>query len=245
MTNCLTRLGPACTGARLLCLPHAGASADAYVPWIRDLAGVLELWAVTPAGRRHRAAEPLRFDPDLLIAEVAEEVSELDDRPLLIFGHSMGALIGYEVAAVLAGTPHQPRAVVVSGTAAPHLRDARRREYTDQDLAESLIDWGGTAPEVAADPQLQQLLFPPLRADLQLCDAYRRTAPHQLPSPLSAVAGRDDRVAPPAQVAAWAEYTTEFLGLTRFPGGHFFVTACRKKVVDHVVWLAMQVLTRR
>ncbi|WP_228760170.1 thioesterase II family protein [Pseudactinotalea sp. HY158] len=244
-TGCLHRFGPERRGARLLCVPHAGASADAYAPWVRDLGGALELWAVTPAGRRDRADEPLNRDPQRLVTEVVSALTALDERPLFVFGHSMGALIGFEVAAELAGSPHQPRAVIVSGSPAPHIRSRHREnDYTDDDLAESLVDWGGTAQELVGDLELRELLFPPLRADLQLCDRYHRTAPWASPVPLAALAGRDDQVAPPSDVTPWEDYTTDFLGLRTFTGGHFFPATSRREVIDHVVSLAMQVLTR-
>lgn len=245
VASCLHRLGPERRSARLVCVPHAGAAGDAYAPWVRRLGGALELWGVTPAGRRHRAEEPLNHDPQRLVTEVVSAITALDNRPLFVFGHSMGALIGYEVATALAGSSCQPRALIVSGSPAPHIRSGRREsDYTDDELAQSLIDWGGTAREIVGDPELRQLLFPPLRADLQLCDQYHRMEPLASPIPLAAFAGRDDEVAPPGEVAPWESYTTDFLGLTSFGGGHFFVASARQQVVDQVVTLAMQVLTR-
>lgn len=242
--SCLSRLGPTSRAARLLCLPHAGASGDAYASWPRDLAGALEVWAVTPAGRRSRSAEPLNEDPARLVGEVVAEVMALDERPLIVFGHSMGALIGYEVALALASEGRTPRALAVSGCAPPHVRTARpARQYSDIELADTLVDWGGTDPELVNDPQLRQLLLPPLRADLRLCDRYRRVQPHRLPVPLWALAGRRDQITPAAQMQEWAAYSTDFRGVITFRGGHFFATEQRRRVVDQVASLAMDALT--
>ena len=175
--SCLTLLGPAGAPTRLVCLPHAGASGDVYAAWSGDLAGALEVWGATPAGRRH-------------------------------------------------------------------VRTARAsRDYSDDELAATLVDWGGTEQQLIEDADLRRLTFPPLRADLTLCDRYRRDHPVALDLPLSVLAGRSDPVAPADQMAGWAAYSNDFRGVTQFRGGHFFVTEQRRRVVDHVADLAMHALT--
>lgn len=246
---CLTRFAAVDAKARLVCIPHAGASGDVYAPWSRELQGVLEVCGVTPAGRRHRSSEALNTDPNVLIDEIVADIAkiaEIDDLPLIIFGHSMGALIGYEVALQLEAKGEPPGLVVVSGSSAPHLRSKRvHRETSDEELAATLVDWGGTSAELLGDPELRQFTFPPLRADLQLCDHYERAEPAPLKAALSALAGRQDRVAPLADVRAWRRYSSEYLGVTAIDGGHFFVSTRRRQVIDHVANLAFQMLSHR
>ena len=241
--SCLTLLGPAGAPTRLVCLPHAGASGDVYAAWSGDLAGALEVWGATPAGRRHRSGEPLNVDPGRLVDEVVAEVTT-DSRPLVVFGHSMGALIGYELSLALSTQGRPPTALVVSGCPPPHVRTARAsRDYSDDELAATLVDWGGTEQQLIEDADLRRLTFPPLRADLTLCDLYRRDHPVALDLPLAVLAGRSDPVAPADQMAGWAAYSNDFRGVTQFRGGHFFVTEQRRRVVDHVADLAMHALT--
>lgn len=246
MTHVLTRFGPAGSAARLLCLPHAGASGDAFAAWPRDLAGALEVWALTSSGRRHRSAEPLNEDIDQLVSEVVDELDTDDDRPVVIFGHSMGGLVGYELTLALTHLGRPPATLVVSGCPAPHIRSVRApQDYTDEELATTLVDWGGTDRALVEDPMLRRLTFPPLRADLRLCDRYVRTEPIRLHLPLSVLGGRTDKVAPLADLAQWAAYSDNFQGVTAFPGDHFFVTTSRRRVVDHVADLALHVLAAR
>ena len=155
--SCLTLLGPAGAPTRLVCLPHAGASGDVYAAWSGDLAGALEVWGATPAGRRHRSGEPLNVDPGRLVDEVVAEVTT-DSRPLVVFGHSMGALIGYELSLALSTQGRPPTALVVSGCPPPHVRTARAsRDYSDDELAATLVDWGGTEQQLIEDADLRRL----------------------------------------------------------------------------------------
>lgn len=246
MTDVLTQFGPESSAARLLCLPHAGASGDAFAAWPRDLAGALEVWAVTPSGRRHRSTEPLNEDIAQLVSEVVDELDTEDDRPVMIFGHSMGGLVGYELSLALDSLGRPPAALVVSGCPAPHIRSVRTpQDYSDEELAATLMDWGGTDRALVEDPMLRRLTFPPLRADLRLCDRYARTEPIRLHLPLSVLGGRADTVAPLAGLGQWVAYSDNFQGVTTFPGGHFFVTSSRRRVVDHVADLALRVLAAR
>lgn len=242
---CLTRFGASGAKARLVCIPHAGASGDVYAPWARELEGVLEVWGVTPAGRRHRSREALNSNPTLLIDEIVAGIAEFDDLPLIIFGHSMGALIGYEVAVKLESKGEGPRLVIVSGSSAPHLRSKRAdHQASDEELAAALVDWGGTSAELLGDPHVKQFTLPPLRADLRLCDNYERSEPAQLRAALATLAGRQDQVAPLADVRAWRLYSSNYLGVTTIDGGHFFVSTRRSQVIDHVASLAYQMLSR-
>lgn len=243
---CLTRFGASGANARLVCIPHAGASGDFYAPWARELRGVLEVWGVTPAGRRHRSREAFNSNPNALIDEIVAGIAEIDDLPLIIFGHSMGALIGYEVALELEARGEAPSLVIVSGSSAPHLRSKRADHHTsDEEFAATLVDWGGTSAELLGDPQVKQFTLPPLRADLQLCDNYERSEPTRLEAALSALAGRQDQVAPLAEVREWPLYSSEYLGVTTIDGGHFLVSTRRSLVIDHVASLAYQMLSRR
>ena len=124
-----------------------------------------------------------------LVDEVVAEVTT-DSRPLVVFGHSMGALIGYELSLALSTQGRPPTALVVSGCPPPHVRTARAsRDYSDDELAATLVDWGGTEQQLIEDADLRRLTFPPLRADLTLCDRYRRDHPVALDLPLSVLAG--------------------------------------------------------
>ena len=124
---------------RLVCLPHAGGSASYYLPMAQALAPGADVLAAQYPGRQDRYAEP----PSESVRELAERIVEAvggDDRPLALFGHSMGAVVAYEMALQLEAAGRAPVRLFVSGRRAPSaLRDGRRlRRASDTELIEAV-----------------------------------------------------------------------------------------------------------
>ncbi len=231
-----SRLAQVSGAPRLLCLHHAGGNAGFFSPWARDLAGRCEVWTANLPGRRERFAEPPVTDADTLVAELAGAAEDLLDRPMVIFGHSMGGLLAFEIARRLLKQGHPPpAALVVSACKAPHVHVGDGPQPRGEaDLIEILRSWGGTPAELMADREFLDLVLPPLRADLVLCDAYRYQAGPPLPTPLTAVAAAGDEVAPERDVAAWAVHSRRWRGLRQVPGGHFYLSSARHLALDVV-----------
>ena len=232
--SALWRLSAASDAPRLLCLHHAGGNGAFYASWAADLADSCEVWTVNLPGRRGRVLEPLVTDPDMLVAELADAAETLLDRPLAIFGHSMGALLGYEVARELRRRGRPPlSALVVSACRAAHLRTPATSAPPDNaELTRLLRSWGGTPTELLRDPEFLHLVLPPFRADLLACDAYRYRPGAPLDIPMTALADADDKVAPVRDVAAWSEHSTRWRGLHVLAGGHFYLVQARRPVLD-------------
>jgi surfactin synthase thioesterase subunit len=233
----LWRLSSASDAPRLLCLHHAGGNGAFYLSWAADLAETCEVWTVNLPGRRGRVLEPLITDLDTLVAELADAAEALLDRPLAIFGHSMGALLAYEVARELRRRGCPPlSALVVSACRAAQLRpELEPVPRDDAELAGLLRSWGGTPPELLQDEEFLGVVLPPFRADLMLCDAYRYRPGPRLDTPLTALAAADDDVAPVRDVAAWSEYSARWRGIHVLPGGHFYLVQARRLVLDIVM----------
>jgi surfactin synthase thioesterase subunit len=233
----LTRWSRASTRApRLLCLHHAGGSGVFFARWAEDLAGDAEVWTASLPGRGTQVGEAQITDPDVLVAGLAQAARELLDRPLTVFGHSMGALIGFEVARKLRPEGAPLAALVLSGCKAAHLHLGQGRgPHSDAELIEGLESWGGTPPELLADPQFLSMALPPLRADLMLCDAYRYRPGAPLDIPLTTLAATRDRTAPECDVAAWSVHSTRWRGIHVLPGGHFYLLPARRLVLDVVL----------
>jgi medium-chain acyl-[acyl-carrier-protein] hydrolase len=230
----LTRLSSPSAGPRLLCLPWAGTRGDLYQGWARDLGDVTEVWAAGLPGRHRRAGEALTTDPEAVIAEIAAEARSLLDRPLAVFGHSMGALLGFEVVRALEHSGGQVSGLVVSGCAAPALRAAAPETgpLTDAGLISRMRSWGAIPEALLGDPAFLALALPPLRADLDLCDRYRHQPGAVVRAPLLALAGTADNVAPLRAVEAWAEYSTDWRGVQVISGRHLFVLTARPFVLN-------------
>lgn len=215
---------------RLLCLPHAGAGASVFVSWRHAAPPDVGVCPVQLPGRETRLGDPVYHRMDDLVADLLPLLLPLADRPMALFGHSMGALAAFELARAMraAGLP-APVRLVVSGRAAPHLADRHpvlHRLPTAQ-LVDELRELGGTPEQVLDDPAIMSRLLPFLRADFGLNENYRYVAEPPLTTPLNVYGGTTDPRASVAELAGWRAMTSDRFDLHTVPGGHF-------AVFDHV-----------
>lgn len=211
---------------RLFCLPYAGAGASIFRGWPAALRGVAELWPVHLPGRERRLSDRA---PDTVVAlagEVARGLAACLDRPFVLFGHSMGGLLSFEVARQLRRLDLPlPRALLVSGYGGPHLPDTRPRIHALPDAAflEAIGALDGTPEDVLANTELMALLLSLLRADFRMVETYRFQPGVPLDMPIHVYGGRDDKDAPRKALEAWSAQTTGPATVTLFEGGHFYL----------------------
>ncbi|MEU5980029.1 alpha/beta fold hydrolase [Streptomyces sp. NPDC047315] len=218
------------TAARLFCLPHAGAGASAYRGWQAMVGPDVEVVPVQLPGRESRFAEPLVTSASAIAQGLAEPLAErAAGKPFALFGHSMGALLAYELTheLVLAGCP--PVHLVVSGCTAPHLPSLTGDEVVHRlpnaQLVQHIEALEGTAGEVLDQPELLELLLPVVRADYELCETYQFVDRLPLPVPVTALRGTEDPDTPGPKLRAWDELTTAPFQAIAFSGGHFYLKA--------------------
>lgn len=212
---------------RLICFPHAGGSAAFYRPWTQAATDVDVRIAEYP-GRADRLFEPLLDDARQVAHAVTEALGPLLDRPVALFGHSMGATIAYETARLLAARGTPPAHLFVSASRAPHDRPGGSAEEVlhdkpDDVLVAGLVRLGGTDAETLADPQLRELVLPYVRSDFRLLECYRHEPGPLLDVPITAFTADADPVVTPAQAGRWAELTTGAFTLRVYPGDHFYL----------------------
>jgi surfactin synthase thioesterase subunit len=219
---------------QLFCLPHAGAGASAYRDWPESLAPGIEAIPVQLPGRESRHREPARRSAAELVAELTGPLADRAGRDFALFGHSMGALLCYELAHVLSELGKPPRHLFVSGLGGPHLPfvGPLLHEKTDDELLVAVAEMEGTSPEVLAQPELVKLLLPLLRADLTVWETYvpRPSAELRVPVPITALGGRDDPGVSLERLRAWQQLTSADFHREVFDGGHFYHHAARDEV---------------
>jgi len=223
---------------RLVCLPFAGAGANAYRPWAAFMPPELELVGCVPPGRERRIREaPLtRLQP--LVMQLAASLRQLGDLPYALFGHSMGALLGFEVIRELRRTGGAlSQHLFVSGRAAPHI-PMRRKPISGLPtplLLEELRRMNGTPEAVLREPELLQLLLPILRADLELLETSHYTPEAPLDCAITSFIGSDDAFVPIDDAAGWQEHTSAAFALKVFDGDHFFLYPQQADLLDSLL----------
>ena len=225
-------------GLRLFCFPYAGAGASVFRGWSTDLPEGLEAYAVQLPGREDRFLEPAVADLGDLLDALAPALTPCLDRPFAFFGHSMGAVICWELARRLrddAGL--QPVRIIVSGSRALHYHEScppDRLDLSEPALIDKLRRLNGTPRELLDSRQFRQTFLPAFRADVSLFAGYVHTGGEPLDCPVSAFGGTEDPRVREEHVRAWAELTTGSCEVTMFPGGHLFLNESRSSVVRSV-----------
>jgi surfactin synthase thioesterase subunit len=226
---------------RIVCLPWAGGTAAAYRPWMRELGTAVEVLPAEMPGHGGRRGEACIDDAPRLAAEIAAAVLALPggDVPVLLFGHSMGAMLAFEAARRLQGRPVRLIGLVLAGHHAPHWpRERRRRSaMSDAVLREDLRQMGGTAPEILDSPELMSLILPALRSDYRLTERYKPALDTLLPKltlPVDILGGAADEDNPPDSMEAWREVVAGPVEVALWPGGHFFIEEQRPALLAHL-----------
>jgi medium-chain acyl-[acyl-carrier-protein] hydrolase len=198
-----------------------------FHPWREKLQPGIELCAVQLPGRGNRLHEKPHSRLGPLLDELVDSMKAYLDPPVALFGHSMGAIVAFELARRLRDRlGKEPRHLFISGRRAPHLRRAvsTADELSDAELIGEVRRLNGTPSAVLEDPELLQLVLPALRADFALCDTYQYAPGPPLRCSMSVFGGLDDVETPPEDLAEWREHTTGAFGVRMMPGDHFFVT---------------------
>ena len=219
--------------ARLICFPHACGAASFYRSWAGLLPAGVDLFAVQYPGHEDRFGEPCRQDVHGLAADVASVLRAWAGPPVVLFGHSLGAAVAYEVACRLQRSTVDLRGLLVSGRPAPHRAGRPPALGTDDALWAELERLGGTNSSLLAERRLRNVFTPVLRADFEMNYRYEGTV-STLDCPIVAYRGADDDTARADAVAWWVELTRRDFGLVSFPGGHFYLVDQRDALVAEV-----------
>jgi medium-chain acyl-[acyl-carrier-protein] hydrolase len=221
--------------ARLFCFPHVGGGRLVFRSWSAALPEI-EVCPVLLPGRDSRLMErPF----DRLGGLVQSLASALPfDKPFALFGHSMGALVGFELVRELRRRGQKlPAHLFVASRAAPQVRELRRphRHLLPEDaFIRELRLLNGTAEEVLGDPSLIQFLLPVLRADFAVVETYAYSPEEPLACPITAFGGESDDEVSRDQLLAWNMETRGTFVLRMFPGGHFFLHEFRLQLLQTI-----------
>lgn len=216
---------------RLLCFPYAGGSEAVYRDWQAGLPEAIEVCPVLLPGRGARIKEAPFRDLNSLAEAAATGLVRHVDKPFAIFGHSMGAIIGFELARQLRREYGiEPVHLFVSARCSPQI-SRPWRELTDAEFMGVLRRSEATPKEVSEDPELLELLLPVLRADFAVGQPVTFSSEPPLGCPITAFGGLLDRTTPRDCLEGWREHTSDRFLIRMLPGGHFFVNTERLSIL--------------
>jgi medium-chain acyl-[acyl-carrier-protein] hydrolase len=213
---------------RLFCFPYAGSGASVFRTWPQGLPTDVEVCPVQLPGRGTRLMErPFsRLSP--LVQALTHALYPLLDKPFAFFGHSLGALVSFEVARELRRQygVHPVRLFVSSGHA-PQIprRGLPIHTLPEREFLEELRRLNGTPTELLAHRELMEIMLPVLRADFALYENYVYAHDSPLNCPILAFGGLQDRKVSHRDLEAWRDQTSVAFSLRMFPGDHFFLNA--------------------
>lgn len=210
---------------RLIVFHHAAGSSSTYFGLGRHMPPGCELLLLDLPGRgkRHRDA-PCNTMQDIVTSTLGD-IEPFLDRPLALFGHSLGAVIAFEVAHALQARGLAPFWLGVSGRQGPGLITPQRKiqELSDQGLLDELAGLGGMPARFLDAPDFLDIILRNARADFSAIDYYRAAPGRpQLDLPVIGYAGDEDPWAPPSVMQCWADETSHSFTLRRYHGGHFY-----------------------
>lgn len=211
---------------RLFCFPFAGGGAAAYRTWQSGLPDAVELCAVQPPGREGHMMDRPFHDLHDLVSDMDDCLTDWLQVPFAFFGHSMGALLSFELSRLLRrrGAP-LPVHLFLSAHRSPEQERTLKALHLlpNEDLIAELRAMSGTPAEVLANEQLLSILLPVMRADFGACYRYTYTPEEPLPIPMTVYGGIADKSVACTRLSSWGQHTSQPFCLQLFPGNHFYL----------------------
>ncbi|HXZ02887.1 MAG TPA: thioesterase domain-containing protein [Stellaceae bacterium] len=234
------RLPPvqAATRALLLCFPHAGGNALSFNGWAKDLPDWLGLVRALLPGRDDLAALAPVEQAEEMAPRYLAALAQLGDYPLIFYGHSLGAILAFDLARAMRRRGlRPPLALCVSGRRAPPLplSHAALSTLADAALIAAMREMGGPMIGIFDNPRWRDRLFPLMRADLAVSDHYRYAAEAPLGCPIIAFHGAEDSLVKAAEVMAWRAETIGGFRFLPVEGRHFFEAPTRRRIIATIV----------
>lgn len=211
---------------KLFCFPYAGSSCHYYRKWQNFINEAIQVCPVEIPGRGLRFHETAVTHLPSLIKLIARDMIPHLNKPFAFFGHSMGALIAFELLRVIekdAGLI--PEILFVSGCSAPQRygRESPVHTLPNSEFIEKVKEMNGTPPELFENRELMQIYVPILKADFAMCENYSYIASSPLSCPIVAFGGSDDIEVSESQLNMWGEQTADRFDKHIVSGDHFFI----------------------
>lgn len=219
---------------RLFCFPYSGGSPHVFYPWLDELPVEIEIASIQLPGHGARIYEPPGDDFPTLISSLCRALVPHIAGPFAFFGHSLGALVCYEVTRELRRSGHPvPCRIFAAGRQAPHIatKFASVRELSRSGFVEVLRRFQGTPEALLRNPEMLDLFLPAIRAGFLLNESYVHREEPPLACAISTFGGIDDDWVEHGDVLAWEQHTAGPFSARLFPGNHFFIHSAQSTLI--------------
>ena len=219
---------------RMFCFPYAGGSALLFNKWEMSLPPAVQVIPVELPGRGARLQQSPYVSLPSLLDDLEPAILPMLDKPFVFFGHSMGAIIAFELARSLRKKyGHQALSVIASGRRAPQVPKSEPDTYhlPHEEFIAELTKLEGTPKEVIANAELMEFMIPLLRADFQLVQTYEYSPAAPLECPITVFGGLQDRYVTLDKLSPWKDQTTSKYSLHMLPGDHFFLRSSQTQLL--------------
>lgn len=227
---------------RLFCFHHGGGSASIYRCWVKDIIDSVEIVAIQLPGREERYNEQLLNNINIIINELYLDFNEYTDKPFVLFGHSLGALVAFEFARALRrnGRP-QPKHLIVSGAKAPQipLESPNIHSLSDSEFIQELRKYNGVSQSMMENKELISVFLPAMKSDFCMYETYEYRNESPLSYPITALGGLDDETFRKENLIEWKIQTIDSFKYYFLPGNHFFIKSAHDKTIK-IVNLALK-----
>nr|WP_247741662.1 thioesterase domain-containing protein [Endozoicomonas sp. G2_1] len=220
---------------KLVCFPHAGGNSSFFAKW-QNIHPNIELTRIVLPGRETRRKEQAKTIMADMLEDVVGQLELLVNEPYVLFGHSMGSAIAYEVALHFESIGKGPEHLFVSGRRAPHLPARRRPVYdlAENDFLNAMYSLNGTPEAVMQESSLMELFLPCLRADFELIETYQPNLKRRVNCSVTAMCGDSDPEVNCSELAAWKQLTNGQFKSQVFIGDHFYLRNAESDVFSKI-----------
>lgn len=231
---------------RMFCFPYAGGNASTYLKWHELLPRNWELNIVQPPGRASRVFETPIDCPETMVKQICQQLEKKLDKPFLLFGHSMGSRIAFEVMCRFKQQNKPlPQVFVASASRGPHMpvMDEILHGLPEKEFVHQVTKLNGTPEAVLNNFELLQLLLPMLRSDFKVAETHVHETLESIDVPLIVLGGNQDELEL-ADLLSWQQHFIEDANFQWVKGNHFYVDdlIVMQPVVKNLVDLTRKLL---
>ena len=212
---------------RIFCIHPVGAGASMFSHFIYNPPKGAEVLAFQLPGRENRSDEPHYEEVSVLVQDMADAMEPLLDKPFVIFGHSFGGMVGYELIRHLKKSRGKsPARLFISGTIAPQLT----KKWKERDVISETAILANSEERLLSlmsyidDIEFLKKILPVMRKDMAMIMNYVYQPNGKLEIPITAFAANKDEVVYPNEVEQWKEQTLNSFSLEVLEGDHWFLS---------------------